>query len=192
VNALIVVVTAAAVTRTTKPQPTGWVAYLTPDHLTTFASATVAAILGALIAAKVAVAAYKAQQKEARRQERARLYAEALRAVDDYLEAPYRIMRRDGSAQARLLLTESISEIKSRISFYTGWLLINAPPEVYDAYCKYNGVAQKEAGQQMTAAWHRRPTKRDRDVPLGTALPRKDADAARKVVLEAMAHCLQQ
>ena len=188
-NALITATTLAA-TRTTNPEPTGWVAYLTPDKLTTFVSASVAAVLGALIAAKVAVAAYKGQQKEARRQERARLYAEALRAVDDYLEAPYRIMRRDGSAQARLLLTESISEIKSRISFYTGWLLINAPPEVYDAYCKYNGVAQKEAGQQMTAAWHRRPTKRDRDVPLGTALPRKDADAARKVVLEAMAHCL--
>lgn len=163
-------------------EPTGWAAYYTPDNVMT----VVAAIAAASIAAWVAMRGYRTQQHEGRRQERARLYAEALRAVEDYLEAPYRIIRRDGSAEARRQLTESLSEIKSRISFYAGWLSINAPTEVYDAYCAYDKAARMEAGLQMTAAWKARPTKRDKDVPLGQGLPRTEADAARAVVLQAM------
>ncbi len=129
------------------------------------------------------------QQKETRRQERAKVYAEALRAVEDYLEAPYRIRRRDGSAAVRWELTESISEIKSRVSFYTGWLSISAPKSVYDAYVKFDEAARKEAGAQMTAAWNGPVTKKDRQVPLGTALPQPASAAARKAVLKAMKEC---
>jgi Tfp pilus assembly protein PilE len=77
------------------------------------------AVLAVVIAATVAVKAYKAQQQEARRQEKATFYAEAVRAVEDYAETPYRIRRRDGSAQARCEVAQHTSDIKSRISFYS-------------------------------------------------------------------------
>lgn len=147
-------------------------------------------VLGAMgaaaIAAVVAVKAYKGQQKEGRRQQRATFYAEAVRAVEDYLEAPYRIRRRDGSAAARRELTQHVSDVKSRISFYTAWMAIHGTDAVASSYDAFVRAAQSEAGQQMTAAWHTRPTKKDRDVPIGSPLPRASSDAARATVLTAM------
>lgn len=150
------------------------------------ASTILAAAAAALIAATVAVIGYSLQQRAARRDQRAALYAEALRAVEDYLEAPYRIRRRDGSAQARRDVSNHISDIKSRINFHIGWLRINAPAVVSTAYEAYVLAAQTDAGPQMTAAWQSRPTRKDRDVPLGLAYDRKHADAARDAVIHAM------
>jgi hypothetical protein len=48
-------------------------------------------VLAALIAVVVAVIGYRAMQWTARRERLASGYAEALRAVEDYLEGPYRI-----------------------------------------------------------------------------------------------------
>ncbi len=120
------------------------------------------------------------------------MYAEALRAVEDYLEAPYRIRRRDGSAGVRWELTESISEIKSRITFYTGWLSINAPKAVYEEYVKFDAAARREAGAQMTEAWNGPPTTEDAGVPLGEALPQPGSTKGRTVVLSEMEKCLSQ
>lgn len=130
--------------------------------------------------------AYKTQQREGRRQERARFYADAVRAVGDYTECPYRIRRRDGSAAARREITQHISDVKSCTSFYTGWMAINGSDEVRTAYDDFVMAAQTEAGQQMTAAWSGRPTKRDRDVHIGSPLPRAATDAAREKLQEAM------
>jgi len=132
-----------------------------------------------------------AQQAENRRQERAKAYAEAIRAVEDYLETPYRIRRRDGSGAVRWELTESISEIQSRINLHSDWLAINASQEVYDAYLAFVRAAKEEAGGQMTAAWNGPVTKKDRQVPLGKGLPQPKSVAAKKVVLEAMKGCLK-
>lgn len=147
-------------------------------------------VLGAMgaaaVAAIVAMKAYKTQQKEGRRQQRATFYAEAVRAVEDYLEAPYRIRRRDGSAAARRELTQQVSDVKSRISFYTAWMAIHGADDVAGAYDTFVRAAQSEAGQQMTAAWQSRPTKKDRDVPIGSPLPRARSDDARATLLAAM------
>lgn len=162
----------------------------------------VAALAGVVVAFMVGVATLVvtvrtatrnivAQQKENRRQERARAYAEAIRAVEDYLETPYRIRRRDGSPAVRWQLTESISNIQSRISLHEGWLAINASKEVYDAYLAFVRAAKEEAGAQMTAAWNGPVTKRDHQVPLGVALKRPKSTAAKEVVLKAMKHCIK-
>lgn len=164
----------------------------TEANAVTFIVTFIATGVAAAIAGVIAMAGYRKQQREGRRQERARLYAEAIRTVEDYCEAPYRIRRRDGSAHARRELTESISEIKSRISFYTGWLSINAPQDVTDAYAKYVKAAQDEAGNQMKATWLSRPTKRDKDVSIGEPLPRTQTDAERKKVLAAMKASLKK
>lgn len=132
-----------------------------------------------------------AQQEENRRQERAKVYAEAVRAVEDYLETPYRIRRRNGSGERRWQLTESISEIQSRINFHQGWLRINASTTVYDAYVEFIKAAKAEAGAHMTTAWNGPVTKKDRQVPLGARLPQLASDTAKEAVLEAMKACLK-
>lgn len=144
-----------------------------------------------VITIKVAAKNIVAQQKENRRQERAKAYAEAVRAVEDYLETPYRIRRRSGSGEHRWQLTESISEIQSRINFHKGWLRINASADVYDAYVEFIRAAKEEAGDQMTAAWTGPVTKRDRQVPLGTGLPQPKSAEAKEVVLRTMKDCLK-
>jgi hypothetical protein len=163
------------------------------DYIT-LAGVVLAFIIGIatlVVTIKVASKNIVAQQKENRRQERAKAYAEAVRAVEDYLETPYRIRRRSGSGEHRWQLTESISEIQSRINFHKGWLRINASTEVYDAYVRFAQVAKEEAGAQMTDAWNGPVTKKDRQVPLGTALPQPKSAAGKEVVLTAMKDCLK-
>ncbi len=145
-----------------------------------------ATISAALIAAIVVVIGYSRQQRAARRERRATMYAEALRAVEDYLEAPYLIRRRDGSAEARRQITDHISDVQSRINFYTGWLTIHAPTKVTGTYEAFVRAARQDAGPQMTAAWEGKPTRKDRDVPVRQAYDRARAYASRSLVLAAM------
>ncbi|MGY5883434.1 hypothetical protein [Modestobacter lacusdianchii] len=183
---------ALAAADSTTEQQGGWdrlVAALDGGDVATVLAAALGllgALTAAMVAAIVAVKAYKTQQKETRRQQRATFYAEAVRAVEDYAEAPYRIRRRDGSAAARRELTQHLSDIKSRISFYTALLAIHSTDVVAAAYAAYVQAARSEAGQQMTAAWRGRPTKRDKDVPVGSALPRERTNAARRALLAVM------
>jgi len=179
---------AAATSTATKAATESGRGLETGDIIAIFA--VIVSVLG--LAVTIGVAAYNVvqQQKENRRQERAKVYAEALRAVEDYLEAPYRVRRRDGSASARWALTEAVSEIQSRINFYKGWLQINAPKAVYDAYIAFDSTGRIEAGGQMTAAWNGPVTKKDRQVPLGEGLKQPQSEAAREAVLKAMKSCL--
>lgn len=171
---------AATSAQTTDP---GFWAGVTAGDVATFIGAIATLVVG-IVAAVVAVKAYKTQQQELRRQQKANFYAEAVRAVEDYMEGPYRIMRKDGSSAARREITQQISDIKSRISFYTGWLAIHGSTEVRAAYDTFVTAAQREAGPQMTAAWDAKPVKKDRDVPLRTApLQRTATDAARASLL---------
>jgi hypothetical protein len=150
------------------------------------AATIIASIGAALIAALVAVYGYAWQQRATRRERRATMYAQALQAVEDYLEGPYRICRRDGSAAARREITEQLSGIKSRINFHQAWLRIHGTAAVASAYEEFVLAAQQEAGRQMTDAWRSPPTRRDRDVPLGRPFDRQRADAALSKVLAAM------
>ena len=148
----------------------------------------VGAVAAAIVAALVAVGGYFAQQRIARRERRHTVYAEALRAVEDYLEAPYLVARHDGSATTRQALVQHISEVQSRLNYYCGLLRLHAPKHVHKTYDAYVAVARKEAGAQMTAAWQSKPVKRDGDVPRGTGFPRDGSSAARERVISAMKH----
>ena len=151
-------------------------------HIT---SANVATVLAALIAASVAVLGYAWQQRAARRRDRGQVYAEAIRAVEDYSEGPYRILRKDGTVVARREITQHLSDVKSRIAFYNA-LMETAPPAIASAWKAYADAARTEAGPQMTEAWHKPPMKKDSDVPIGTPLPREATDSARDVLLAAV------
>ena len=62
-----------------------------------FGPAQWSTIIAALIAALVAVAGYMVTQAQARRERKAKEFADALAAVEEYLEAPYRIRRRQAA-----------------------------------------------------------------------------------------------
>jgi hypothetical protein len=75
-------------------------------------------IRAAFGAAVIAVIGYGHQRRAERRTERATLYGHAIAAVEDYLEGPYRIMRRDDSAESRFAITNAISDSKTAISLH--------------------------------------------------------------------------
>lgn len=123
---------AAIITPVQQPDPGFW-AGITARDVAPVAGAVATLIVG-IVAAVVAVKAYRTQQQETRRQQTARFYADAVQAVEDYMEGPYRILRKDGSSAARREITQHISDVKSRISFYTGWMAIHGTTQVRAAY----------------------------------------------------------
>jgi hypothetical protein len=164
-----------------RPPSTGWLAEpLTWDGL--------AAIIAAAIAAVVVVAGYFLQQHFARRERRALVYSEALRAVADYLEAPYLIRRKDDAPETQQRLVSHVSEIQSRIAFYTSLLKLHAPLKVNEAYDALVRAAREEAGANMTAAWRDKPVRKGKFVPLGMGkrFDRSRSDRAMLTVLRAM------
>lgn len=173
---------AATVTPVQEPGPGFW-ADITARDVAPVAGAVATLIVG-IVAAVVAVKAYRTQQQETRWQQTARFYADAVQAVEDYMEGPYRIRRKDGSSTARREITQHLSDVKSRISFYTAWMAIYGTTQVRAAYDAFVTAAQREAGPQMTAAWEIPPVKKDKDVPLRTSpLPRTATDVARTHLL---------
>lgn len=149
------------------PEPDVWL--LTLDGGGAVLVAAGAQLLGTVIAALIAVGVtvtYKKQRALARRDAQDAAHAEAIRAIHDYIEAPYRIRRRDGSAAARMAVTDAISDVQSRLRYYEALLRLSSTIGVAEKYAAACAAARQEAGAAMTAAWRARPTKRDRDVPI--------------------------
>lgn len=145
------------------------------------------ATLGAaLIAAAIAVIGYCVTQARARRERRAKAFAEALAAVEDYMESPYRIRRRPRSdADTRTQITAAISDIQSRIAFHEAWLEVEAP-KVGAAFARLVRVARGEAGANMKEAWAEPVLEDDRAMNLGMRYNRSQTEAVRGEVLTVM------
>lgn len=140
----------------------------------------------ALLSAAVVVVTLLVNAARARRDFLANLFAEALAAVAEYLEGPYRILRKDGTATTRFAITSHLSDVKTSIDRYQELLRLHASRNVSDAYDAYVIVAKTEAGNQMKEAWRAEPIKKDAEVNLGTALPRTETGGARPSVVAAM------
>lgn len=151
-----------------------------------FGSAQWSTIIAALIAALVAVTGYMLTQTQARRERRAREFADALAAVEEYLEAPYRIRRRQAATpEAREALTSALSDLQARIALHRAWLQVEAPA-VGRAYEALVSAARSEAGAQMAEAWNAAPLTSDTDMNLKVAYPHPNSDAERAKVIAAM------
>jgi len=151
-----------------------------------FGPAAWATIIAAAIAAVVAVAGYVLTQAWARRERRAKAFADALAAVEDYLEAPYRIRRRQASTpEARATLTSALSDLQARMALHGAWLEVEAAA-VAEAYEALVSAARTEAGTQMTDAWNSAPLTSDADMNLNVAYPHPDSDAQRLLVARSM------
>jgi len=145
-----------------------------------------ATIIAAGVAALVVVVGYIVAQAQARQERRAKAFAEALGAVEDYMECPYRIRRRPNSDPAtRQGITSAISDIQSRIAFHEAWLQVETPL-VAGKYSDLVRAARKEAGSEMQKAWLAPPLGTDAATNLGERLDRPKTDAARTEVVSAM------
>lgn len=143
-----------------------------------FGPAEWATIIAAAIAAIVALAGYALTQAWARRERRARTFADALAAVEGYLEAPYRVRRRPASTpEVRAALTSALSDLQARIALLRAWLQVEAPA-VAQAYEALISAARAEAGTQMADVWNSTPLARDADMNLKGA--RTHADRAHQ------------
>jgi hypothetical protein len=159
--------TTVTATATAKPAPAE------PDPSAGDVLTAVATIAAALLAARIAVAAYRHERWKSNRDHLAQQYAGALQAIHDYLEAPYRIRRRiPNNDEGRVALTSSISDIQSRIKFHQSWFRVHSPnlAEAYDGLIE---TVRREAGAQMKTAWIDGGTSRDADVSLHVPLDQK-------------------
>jgi len=150
-------------------------------------------LAAALIAAGAVAVTLLVNAASTRRQHLTTLYGDALSAVSEYLEGPYRILRKDGKASTRFTIASRLSDVKTSIDHHQALLRLHAAPAVADGFDHYVTVAKTEAGQQMHNAWEAPPVTRDADVNLNDPLPRGASDNARKVVVEVMqAHLLRR
>jgi hypothetical protein len=132
------------------------------------------------------LAGYLLNQIWARNERRARAFAEALAAVENYLEMPYRVRRRPASdPQTRATLTNQMSDIKAQIAFHQAWLQVEAS-QVAEAYDALVRAAQEEGGAQMQQAWKEPLRDTDGAMNLGVAYDRSKSDAARARTLDRM------
>lgn len=145
-----------------------------------------AALLAAFIAVSGVVVGFGVTSAHSRRERRAQTYADAIKAVSEYLEGPYRVARCHNNAAERSAVSTDISAIQSRIDAHTVLLRLHAPDAVANAYDTYMRAARLEAGRQMTAEWNKSPAKKHRDMNLQQPFDRTASSAERKKVLEAM------
>ncbi|MEU2542350.1 MULTISPECIES: hypothetical protein [Streptomyces] len=148
--------------------------------------AETAALIVPCIALLGAFLTYALNQRAVRRERRAKTFAEALTAVEEYLEMPYRIRRRSESSSAvRQQLTDEVSSLLARMAFHQAWLQIEATT-VAGPYATLVATARAEAGAQMSLAWQQPPITTDSGMNLGIPYPRDRSNAARAACIEVM------
>jgi hypothetical protein len=148
--------------------------------------AQTAALIVPCIALFGAYLTYALNQRAVRRERRAKTFAEALTAVEEYLEMPYRIRRRPKSSSAvRQQLTDEVSGLLAQMAFHQAWLQIEASA-VAGPYATLVPTARAEAGAQMSLAWHQPPITTDSGMNLGVPYPRDRSNAARAICIEVM------
>ena len=155
----------------------GWTAAQTAVVLV-----AVIAIVGSIVAASVT---YTLNQRVARRERQAGVFADALNAVEDYAEMPYRIRRRRDTPEARYDLTDEVSKIQSRLAYHQALLQIEAPG-VADSYARLVRAAKIQAGGQMQEAWLQPVLVTDSDMNLRVRHPRDSIDEARGACIKTM------
>lgn len=134
----------------------------------------------------VAFAGYLFHHHQARRERKMRAFADALGAVAEYQELPYRIRRRQGAdATTRAAIAERVSDIQVKVAFHQAWLEIESEA-VADAYRTLVAAARREAGAHMSAAWQEPILADDAAMSLGTGYASPGTDAARAGCLSVM------
>lgn len=151
-----------------------------------WSSAQTATLIAAALAVGGVAATILTASARSRREHRATLFAQALAAVADYMEGPYRILRKDGTSAHRNAITAGLSDVKSAIDHSQALLRLHARNEVAAAYDALVLAAKFEAGTQMHQAWLAPPTENDAQVSLETAYDRALCEEYRGQAIKLM------
>jgi hypothetical protein len=165
---------------------TAWVMLTQVDVLEGWTAAQTAVLAAALIAVLGVTATILTTSERARREHLTDLYAQALGGVADYLEGPYRIRRKDGTAAHRNAISAALSDVKSSIDHSQELLRLHARRGVANAYDDYVVAAKIEAGQQMHEAWELPAIASDAEVNLHIAYDRTLSNRYRAHVVRVM------
>jgi hypothetical protein len=140
----------------------------------------------ALAGVLVGLSGYFFHHHQARRDRKMRAFADALGAVAEYQELPYRIRRRQGAdAATRAAIAERISDIQVQVAFHQAWLEIESEA-VAAAYRELVAAARREAGAHMSEAWGEPILGDDASMRLGNGYASPETEGARSVCLRAM------
>lgn len=140
----------------------------------------------ALLGALVALAGYFFHHWQARRERKMKAFADALGAVAEYQELPYRIRRRQASGgPTRGAIAERISDIQVQVAFHQAWLEIESEA-VADTYRALVAAARRAAGVHMSTAWTEPVLADDASMSLGDGYASPDTSAARTACLRVM------
>lgn len=149
--------------------------------------AAASTLLAGLLAALGVLLGLLANAASTRRQRRTQIYADAVGAVSDYLEGPYRVMRCPDDRELRFSLTQDISSIQSRVDAHLVLIQMSAPKKVHNAFTKYVHVAREEAGQQMREQWDESAPKRRSQMHAPERFDQPLSIAARGKLIKLMA-----
>lgn len=144
-------------------------------------------LIAGLIAGVFVLLGLLAASARSRLDTRRAIYAEAIRAVSDYLEGPYRVARCHNDPDQRFALSEDLSDIQGRIDAHLVLIELHAPDDVFQAYSAYVAVARREAGQQMAAEWRKKPPRRHADMNMVEPFDRAESMKAKEDLLAKMA-----
>lgn len=146
------------------------------------------ALAGVFVAGGTAIFGYLHASRMTRRERMAQTLAQAINAVGDYQDLPYRVRRRPASEPTiRSGLAERISDIHSRLDFHSAWLRITAP-DVAVAYDRLVANVRREAGAHVKMAWLEPIIERDQEMNLGLGLHYRcpETEVARNECIAAM------
>lgn len=124
----------------------------------TVVDATVqAAVLASTIAAGGTVAGYLANQSRSRRERKATAFAEALTAVRQFYDFPYKVWRRtDDGPETRARLSDEHSATATQATFQLAWLQVDSPV-VGEAYQAVIDAMRDERRANYALAWQTPP-----------------------------------
>ena len=112
-----------------------------------------ATVLTGIIAGLVALTGYLLNQSANRRERKSKVFAEALEAIRDYQELPYKIRRRpDSDGGTRAELGRHTGDVVSKLWYYRAWLETESPL-VSIAYRDLMAETKRYGGLYRAAAW---------------------------------------
>ena len=125
-----------------------------------------AAISAGIVAGAGALVGFLGSQLANRRERKSKVYAEALAAIKEYEELPYRIRRRPSSDGAtRAALGDMVGDVLSKLWFYQAWVHTDSA-EVGAAYSALMARTQGFGGPFRAAAWSTPVITKDEDAHL--------------------------
>lgn len=154
---------------------------------------TAVALVGIMVTAVVAVYGYVHSSRSARRERVAREFAEALKAIGDYQDLPFRTRRRAGSdAATRAAIADRVADIHSRIDFSSAWLHVMTP-SVATVFDELVTVVRREASPHVKSAWTEAPITTDdgMNLGLGALYTYPETNALKARCVEAMRRHLE-